>query len=259
MLASFSRLRNNLLGIDEYHAQTRLPDTELADLQSKSHQDVPPSSNWFRSLCRRLWRRRLLTAAAGLFFVLDAVSGSRNTGTVAMALSTAIQELDLGHGRKAPFPSRRLLGNAGLRTVDRHSFSTSLNRIEDANSESTSCLLEGVRYGRRVQSSRHVLTDPRPYGAKIALRTAVESTGPSFNAEIRDGHLLVLECPISLDTNLLTKGSGLGTVLIRADGSWLIMERFLRPSQLARTRNPMLRQLRDINMAERLAANLEPA
>lgn len=255
MLTSFYRLRNNLLEVDEHLARARLPETELADLQSKSHQDVPPSSRWFRSLCRRLWRRRLLTAAAGLFFVLDAVTGSRSIGTLAMALSTTVQELDPGHRRTAPFPSRRLLGNAGLRTVDKHSFSSSLHRVADSSSRSTSCRLEGVRYGRRVQSSRHELSDPRPYGAKIALRTAVESHGPSFNAEIRDGHLLVLECPVSLDTTLLTKGAGLGTILIHADGSWLVMERFLRPSQLARTRNLMLRQLRDIGMAEQLAAS----
>lgn len=113
-------------------------------------------------------------------------------------------------------------------------------------------LLEGKRYGRTVRSGIQRTGD----GCTL-VRTGVTSSTPSFCCSLEDGRLVSDKSPVEVNSMLLSGRTGPGRVRIVNDGQWLVIDRLLPRSEKQDETWLLLRQLRDISMAEMLSVPCE--
>lgn len=197
-----------------------------------------------------VWMGRLLAAMAAGVMVWDPLSIGRGNNSFALVAASSLQGFK-GRLDDPRFPSGRTLSEAGLRLQGIERLSLPRVLPVDLSSNSASQVLRGDRRGREVSSGVHATLDGR-----MLVRTGISSSPPAFSCEIVDGHLLTTNSPMELDRSFLTSRTGPGRLAIANDGRWLVMERIL-PSRHGRGRAMLLlRQLRDISLAEKLAESV---
>lgn len=193
--------------------------------------------------------RNILAAAAAALMVWDPFSlGQSGSGPFAVFLAPSLQGYR-GRLDDPRFPSGRTLAKAGLSLKESNVLAlpaaSALGR-----SAGTACqVLQGRRGNREVRSGAHMLPDGR-----VLLRTGISAAPPCFSCEVVDGHLLSTSAPMSLDAEYLTGRTGPGRTVMVNDGRWLVIDRLLPASYRGRRAMLLLRQLRDVALAERLAA-----
>jgi hypothetical protein len=145
------------------------------------------------------------------------------------------------------FPSGRTLAEAGLSLLGSEALGLPSAVPVASDDSRASQVLGGHRHGRKVRSGVHNLP-----GGRVLVRTGISSVPPCFSCEIVDGHLLSTSSPMALDGAFLSGRTGPGRIGIANDGSWLVVDRILPPGYRGRRAMLLLRQLRDIALAEKL-------
>ncbi|MGM0627769.1 MAG: hypothetical protein ACQETZ_06400, partial [Candidatus Fermentibacterota bacterium] len=188
-------------------------------------------------------------AVAAALMVWDPFSlGQSGSGPFAVLLTSSLQGYR-GRLDDPRFPSGRTLAEAGLSLKGSSVLALPAASALGPSAGTASQVLQGRRGNREVRSGAHVLPDGR-----VLLRTGISATPPCFSCEVVDGHLLSTSTPMSLDAEYLKGRTGPGRTIIVNDGRWLVIDRLLPASYHGRRAMLLLRQLRDVALAERLAA-----
>jgi hypothetical protein len=200
---------------------------------------------------KRIWVRRIFTAIAAGLLVWDPFSiGRSGNGSFALLMTSTLQ----GYRARLDdprFPSGRTLSAAGLSLLDGKPLDLPrADRSVGSDGEARQ-VLGGNRHGREVRSGIHCLRDGR-----TLIRTGITSRPPCFSCRVVEGHLLSTNAPMAMDRKLLTSRTGPGRLSVVNDGSWLVLERVLSQGYCDRRAMLLLRQLRDITLAEKMAAGL---
>lgn len=193
--------------------------------------------------------RNILAAAAAALMVWDPFSlGQSGSGPFAVLLTSSVQ----GYRARLDdprFPSGRTLAEAGLSLKGSSVLALPAASALARSAGTASQVLQGRRGNREVRSGAQILPDGR-----VLLRTGISAEPPCFSCEVVDGHLLSTSSPMALDAEYLTGRTGPGRTVIVNDGRWLVVDRLLPASYHGRRAMLLLRQLRDVALAERLAA-----
>ncbi|MBN2586600.1 MAG: hypothetical protein JXA64_09845 [Candidatus Fermentibacteraceae bacterium] len=190
----------------------------------------------------------ILSVAAGVLAVLHILlvkKGCHDPSHLLIAVS--IQGL-LPERNDPLFPSSSALSEAGLSLSDRGDLDLPAFSTVMASSREASQLLTGTRYGRRVRSGIQ-----KSGKGKLLVRTGVSSEPPCFCCRLEAGRMLSCDSPFRVSSILLSGRTGPGDVTIVNDGRWLVIDRLLTDSTHLDTGWLLLRQLRDISLAEMLS------
>ncbi|OPL17780.1 MAG: hypothetical protein AVO35_08970 [Candidatus Aegiribacteria sp. MLS_C] len=150
------------------------------------------------------------------------------------------------------FPSEEALRDAGLDMTPEGELGLPSLSGFGASGRTAFQLLKGERYGRTVRSGIQRTGDGR-----TLVRTGVTSSTPSFCCSLEDGHLVSYNSPVEVNSLLLSGRTGPGRVSIVNDGRWLVIDRLLPRSEKQDETWLLLRQLRDISIAEMLSVPCE--
>lgn len=239
------RRMGNLPKIAETLEEMKLPEQTASD--SIRSGDAASGLLGGGKLAESVWVRRIFTAIAAALLAWDPFSiGRSGNGSFALLMTSTLQ----GYRARLDdprFPSGRTLSKAGLslhdgRKLDLPRVDTSVRSCGGARQ-----ILEGRRHGREVRSGIHCLPDGR-----TLIRTGIASGPPCFSCEVVDGHLLSTNAPVAMDREFLTTHTGPGRLSVVNDGSWLVLERTLSTGYCDRRAMLLLRQLRDITLAEKM-------
>lgn len=195
--------------------------------------------------------RVVVQIAAGAISIILPVLISRDWGRFGpLLLVSSVQGLKLG-SEDPLAPTREALMEAGLSCAGDGDLELPVYSAGVGASGATN-VLTGSRYGRQVRSG--IL---RSANGRILVRTGISSTPPAYSCQLRDGHLLSYNSPVEVSSILLSGRTGPGRVSIVNDGEWLVIERLLWNGGDADSAWLLLRQLRDISMAEMLCVPRE--
>ncbi len=200
-------------------------------------------SGWSR------WLRSLLAAVTAGLMVWDPFAVGRDgTGSVAFLMTSTLRGYR-GRLDDRRFPSGRTLAEAGLKLHGEQRLGLPAASAVGPGDVISSQVLRGRRNDRDVSSGVQILHDGR-----VLLRTGVISQPPCFACEIVDGHLRTTSSPMGLDSEYLSGRTGPGRVAISNDGLWLVIDRILPGRYRGKRAMLLLRQLRDIALAEKLSS-----
>ncbi|MBD3277686.1 MAG: hypothetical protein GF388_05250 [Candidatus Aegiribacteria sp.] len=149
------------------------------------------------------------------------------------------------------FPSEGVIRNAGLELNGSGELDLPEQFSVEYSGGKARQLLHGKRYGREVRSGIRTLCDGR-----LMVRTGVSSRPPSFRCEVRNGNLFSHNTPSGISQALASRRAGPGNVLVTNGENWLLVERILPASGDRGNTWLLLRQLRDIYLAENLAGSV---
>lgn len=111
-------------------------------------------------------------------------------------------------------------------------------------------LLKGERYGRTVISGIQTTAE-----GDVLVSTGISSGPPSYCCQVIEGRLSTSNSPMEVNSALMSMRTGPGRLVIVNDGRWLVIQRLLPFSDGSESAWLMLRQLRDISLAEILAGD----
>jgi len=143
------------------------------------------------------------------------------------------------------FPSESILSGAGLKLSEDGDLDLPETGLMRITREKACQLLIGVRCGRNVRSGLHTT----PEGHTV-VRTGISCSLPAFCCEVRGGELLTMDAPASLVQAVASRRTGSDRLTVTNDGQWLVISRIIRQGRSSSRTWLLLRQLRDISLAE---------